>query len=114
MPKLVVGSSADTISKVNAPDRPKRKNFKQNLVEKSGKVVTDSKVAKDGKDSSKWRKKNPAPDTEVNVEGVKVVPPVVSSTPINTTADITPNLVKTKTPRGTPVADTSGQTPVER
>lgn len=58
-------------------------------MEKSGKAVTASEIVKAGKDSSKQRKKNPAPSAEVNVEGVGVIPLVVLLTPVDATTDVT-------------------------
>lgn len=53
LPKSVVGSTAEIAPKVDVPERPKRNNLKQNLVEKGGKAVTTSKITKATKGSSK-------------------------------------------------------------
>lgn len=114
LPRSVMGSTADAAPKVDVPGRPKRKNLKQNLVEKGGKAVTTSKIAKAAKGSSKRRKKNPASDSEINVEGVRVIPLAELSMPIGVITDMTSNLAEIETPQMIPVADTSCQTPVER
>lgn len=114
LPKSVVGSTVDTASKVDAPERPKFKNFKQAMVAKSGKPVTTSEIAKAAAGSSKRRKKNPVPNAEANIKAVGILPSTTLSLPVDVAADITLTSAEMETPRDTSGANTSDRTLVKR
>lgn len=64
------------------------------MVEKGGKEVTTSEIAKVAKGRSKRRKKNLAPSAEVNVEAACAIPPTVPSALTDTTVDITSTIAR--------------------
>lgn len=53
LPKLVMGSAVGSVSKADISERPKRKSFKQTMVEKGGNAVTTFEIAKATKGFSK-------------------------------------------------------------
>lgn len=61
LPESTMGSTANPSLKADALERPKRKSFKHIMVEKKGKLVTIFEISRAAKDSSKRRKKGPAP-----------------------------------------------------